>query len=165
MSRRVMIVFAAAAALFALVLSGCAGLGPQPAEEPQDAVTRLLEARSEGVSDAKVYRLYVMGDEVASALASDSAQRRGEKPTPGWSEPRVFNETTSTADVKVVWERSKEHTGWAEATVFKVILDSGFWVVTDAADVAADFVPKPDAKPGASTTGTPPAGKPATGHP
>lgn len=165
MSRRVMIVFAAAAALFALVLSGCSGLGPQPAKEPQDAVTRLLEVRSEGVADAKVYRLYVMDDDVASALASDSAQRKGGDPTPPWGEPKVFNETTSTADVKVVWERSKEHTGWAEATVFKVVLDSGFWVVTDAADVDADFVPKPGARSDTPTTGIPPAGQPATGQP
>lgn len=163
MSRRVPIVFTAAAALLALVLSGCAG-GPQPATEPQDAVTRLLEARSDGVTDAKVYRLYVLDEDVASALASDSAQRKGEKPTPPWGEPKVFNETTSTADVKVVWQRSKEHTGWAEATVFKVVLDSGYWVVTDAADVAADFVPKPTNR-GTSATGTPPSAKPATGHP
>lgn len=138
---------------------GTVACGPTKADSPADAVQGLLSLREKGVTDAKAYRLYLPTDELASALASDSATRkRGDEPTPPWSDPKAYNETSRTADVKVVWQRSKEDSGWPEATVFSVEFQKGAWVVVDAVDVKADAIPKPEPRMAAPST---PASKPA----
>lgn len=141
----------------AVVVTACAA-GFEKATEPQDAVTSLLEARKQGVTDAKIYRLYLPTDELASALASDSAAQGRKDPTPPWGDPVVYNETTATADVKILWERSKDQTGWPEATIFNVKFVKGAWVVADAQDTTAGAVPRamPTTPPGAMpSTATP----------
>lgn len=114
----------------------------EKATQPAEAVTSLLELRAHGEKDPAVYRLFVPSDEIASAIASDSAARTAARqPTPDWRAPQVVAETSQTAEVRVIWKLTSIDSSWPEATLFKVRKTEGTWVVTDALPMARASTP------------------------
>lgn len=123
---------AAVTLLVAAILTGCStpdGLSPHPAVT---AVSELLELRREDVRDPVAYEPYVADAALASALAGGSTEPTGTPRVPAYRPPYLSAESTSTAEVAVVWERDAAFAGWAQVTVFSAELDDARWVVTDA---------------------------------
>lgn len=121
-----------------VLLLGCAS----PAAHP--AITRisdLLELRRDDVRDPAAYEEYFADPDLAAELASGSKEPTGTPQVPDYEPPYLTAETTSTADVAVVWKASDEFTGWPAVTVFILSLDDGRWLVVDALD--ATSAPEP----------------------
>lgn len=135
---------AAVVTLSAVMLSGCARAST---DAPQAAVTGLLELRSENSTDPAAYASFVTTP-VAQVLAEDSAAREGDvAPLPEWDAPEVVQESTSTAEVKVEWVRSKEHSAWPETTTFILQRIDGSWLIIDAIDEAPADAPSGEDPP------------------
>jgi len=131
---------------FALTLGACASPAADTAS-PQGVVARVLELRRDRATDTASYTPYFAEASVATELAKDSTTAT-RTPLPAWSDPYVSAQTSSTADVVVVWSRSEERfKQWPAATVFALRLEKGAWVIVDAQE----------------TTGTTPPAKGASG--
>lgn len=121
-----------------VLLAACAA----PAVHP--AVTRvmdLLELRRDDVRDPASYEAYFADPELAAALAEGGGEPTGTPQIPEYDSPYLTAETTSTADVAVVWKVSDEFTGWPAVTVFILSLDDDRWLVVDALE--ATSAPEP----------------------
>lgn len=119
-----------------LALAGCAPASKQPElSAPAQSVQELLELRARNATDTAAYLRHVESTPLAQALASDSGRRKpGEKPTPGWAAPTVSRQETRSAEVKVVWKKSEKFKKWPAATLFRLRLIEGRWLVIDAVD-------------------------------
>lgn len=128
----------AVVAMAGVLLAACAA----PAVHP--AVTRvadLLDLRRSDVRDPAAYETFFEDPTLASALAQGSGEPTGTPQVPDYEPPYLTAETTSTADVAVVWKTSDDFTDWPAVTVFILSLVDGDWMVTDALE--ATSAPKP----------------------
>jgi len=123
-----------AAALFVTACSGSGGPQPHPAVT---AVSELLELRRADVRDPAAYEPYVGNPELAAALADGSIEPTGTPRVPPYRPPYLSAESTSTADVAVVWEPDDAFPGWTPVAVFSTVLEDGRWVVVDALETTA----------------------------
>lgn len=137
---RVVLPVAISACLLAItmMLSACART--EPATElapPAAAVDALLSLRAERSQDASAYAQYLMDPALAIDLARAAAEETSTlPPTPDWEEPYVSSETSSTAQVVVVWGDRAQYPDWPAANVFLMEFLNGRWVVADAQSVA-----------------------------
>lgn len=122
------------AALFALalLLAACSGGGGPLPHPAVTAVSELLELRRADVRDPAAYEPYVGDPELAAALADGSIEPTGTPRVPPYRPPYLSAESTSTADVAVVWEPDDAFPGWTPVAVFSTVLEDGQWVVVDA---------------------------------
>jgi len=130
-------------ALAGVLLAACAA----PAVHP--AVTRvadLLELRRDDVRDPAAYEGLFADPQLAAALTEGSEEPTGTPQIPDYDPPYLTAETTSTADVAVVWKASEDFSDWPAVTVFIVSFADGRWVVVDALE--STVAPEPlDATP------------------
>lgn len=109
--------------------------------EPAQAVQNLLELRQARSTDASAYARYFESADIASTLARAASATAGsaaaDKPTiPRWERPYLSAQTTSTADVVVVWVPDSRLKGWAKVTVFTVEKKSGDWKIVYAQEMS-----------------------------
>jgi len=125
-----------AALLAVILLVACAPELPAPAASVQE----LLEIRADRSQDASAYAEYVVSPELAEelALAAIEESASPDPPTPNWSAPYVSTETSSTANVVVVWDADDRFEEWPVATIFKAELVDGRWVTVDAEIVESE---------------------------
>lgn len=126
--------FLALATLAVVLLAACAAPAVHPAVT---CVSGLLELRRADVRDPAAYEMYVGDSELAAALAGGSTEPTGTPRVPPYRDPYLSAESTSTADVAVVWESDAAFDGWAAVTVFSTALEDGRWVVVDALETTA----------------------------
>jgi hypothetical protein len=126
-------------ALAALVLlAACAA----PAVHPAVArVAELLELRRDDVRDPAAYEAYFADVEIGAALAEGSGEPTGTPQVPEYDRPYLTAETTSTADVVVVWKASDDFPDWPAVTVFILSLAEDEWVVVDAFEATSAPAP------------------------
>lgn len=124
-----------------LVLAGCSGGGGPVSHPAVTAVTEVLELRRDDVRDAKAYAPYFEDVALAEALAAPSAEPTGTPRVPPYRAPYLTAESTSTADVAVVWEADDGFEGWTPVTIFKTTLAEGAWRIVDA--VETSVTPEP----------------------
>jgi hypothetical protein len=132
------------------LLSTAACSSPSSADE-HPAVTvvqALLELRRADVHDPAAYAPYLLESSVATALAEGSSDPTGTPRVPEWEPPYVSAETSTTADVVVVWKPGADFPGWSPVTLFLVVLDEGRWAVADALETTAAPAPLGDASAG-----------------
>ncbi|MBN2841435.1 MAG: hypothetical protein JXP37_10820 [Coriobacteriia bacterium] len=131
------------AVVFALLI--CMSLvGCSPASEPHPAVERvdeLLQLRRDDVRDAAAYEEFFADPRFAASLAQASTEPTGTPRVPPYEPPYLAAETTSTADVAVVWRADDAFPDWPAANVFRLALEDGRWVIVDA--IEADPAPEP----------------------
>ena len=108
-------------------------------------VRELLELRRADVRDPAAYAPYLLESSVATALAEGSADATGTPRIPEWEPPYLSAETSTTADVAVVWKQDSGFPDWVPATLFLVVLDEGRWAVADAIETTSAPAPLPDA--------------------
>jgi len=104
-------------------------------------IQELLELRRDDVRDAEAYEPYFPDAALAEELASGSDEPTGTPQVPEHELPYLTAETTSTADVAVVWKASDDFPDWPVATVFVLSQLDDRWVVVDALE--ATSAPKP----------------------
>ncbi len=124
-------------ALAVPLVAGCSGGGGPLPHPAVTAVGGLLELRRADARDPAAYELYVGDSELAAALAGGSTEPTGTPRVPPYRAPYLSAESTSTADVAVVWEPDAAFPGWAAVTVFSAALEGGRWVVVDALEATA----------------------------
>lgn len=138
--RRSILIIAALLAL-SLSVTGCTGgTGPEP-HPAVAAVTHLLELRRDDVRDADAYAPYFEDEGMAETLAAPGEVTTGTPRVPPFQTPYLSAETTSTADVAVVWEPDDAFEGWTPVTVFRTERVDGAWRVIDALE--ATVAPQP----------------------
>jgi len=120
------------------LLAGCAVDAVHPAVT---AITDLLELRRDDVRDPEAYEPYFTTTELAAELASGSDEPTGTPQVPEHESLYLTAETTSTADVAVVWKAGDDFPDWPVATVFVLSQTDGRWVVVDALE--ATSAPEP----------------------
>lgn len=126
------------ALVIALVLLALAGFGAGcTADSGSDhpavvAIRELLELRRGDVSDPEAYAPYFLESSLATALAESSAEETSAARIPKWKDPYLTAETSSTADVAVVWKASDDFPDWPFATIFMLSRLEDRWVVIDA---------------------------------
>ncbi len=137
--RRITASALAAVLLLSAAIAGCAS---DSSDHPAVvAVRELLELRRDDVRDAEAYAPYFMESSLATALAEGSTEPTGTPTIPDWEDPYLTAETSSTADVAVVWRPSADFPDWPVATVFVLSLLDDRWVVADATE--ATSAPEP----------------------
>ena len=104
-------------------------------------VRELLELRRADVRDPAAYAPHLLESSVATALAEGSADTTGTPRVPEWEPPYLSAETSTTADVAVVWKQDADFPDWSPVTLFLVVLDGGRWAVADA--IEATSAPAP----------------------
>lgn len=113
---------------------GCAG-GEEPLPHPAvTAVTELLQLRRADVRNADAYAPYFEDAAMADALAEASGVPTGTPRVPPYRAPYLSAESTSAAEVAVVWEDGDGFPEWVPVTVFHTRLTEGQWRVTDAVE-------------------------------
>lgn len=145
MRRQARVVAALFLALSTLIASGgCVG-GSKALEPPAQAIQSLLELRAERSTDASAYAEFLSEPEVAVELARIAAEETpGVEPIPDWDTPYVSAESSSAADVVVVWRAASEDwPDWPVATIFKMQLVDDRWVARDAETVEGTAPPPP----------------------
>lgn len=105
------------------------------------AVRELLELRRADVRDPAAYTPYLLESSVATAIAESSTAPTGTPRVPEWEAPYLSAETSTTADVAVVWSQDDDFPDWSPVTLFLVVLDEGRWAVADAIETTS--VPSP----------------------
>lgn len=105
------------------------------------AIRELLELRRDDVSDPEAYAPYFLESSLATALAESSAEETSAARIPKWEDPYLTAETTSTADVAVVWKASDDFPDWPFATVFMLSRLDDRWVVIDAKETTSSPEP------------------------
>lgn len=128
--RRTCIAVGIALAVFAL--AGCAARGPAYDHPAAVAVNELLELRADDVRDIEAYAPYFADPEIAAALVEPSQAATGTPRVPAWEAPYVSEETSTTADVVVVWKPSDDFPDWPAVNILVMSLLDGRWVVADA---------------------------------
>ena len=114
------------------VSTGCSGGGGPLPHPAVTAVTDVLELRRDDVRDVDAYTPYFEDAELAEALAAPSDVPTGTPRVPPYQAPYLSAESTSTADVAVVWKADEQFEGWAPVTVFKTTLVEDTWRIVDA---------------------------------
>lgn len=137
MNRPRLRIVVAAALLLALVgAAGCSGSKKAELDPPAQAVQSLLELRAERSTDASAYAEFVSTVELAEELARAAREETSTAPpTPQWETPYVATESTSTADVVVVWKDRTDHPEFPAATIFVMEPRDEQWVAADARTV------------------------------
>ncbi|MDO8880999.1 MAG: hypothetical protein Q7W44_09435 [Coriobacteriia bacterium] len=137
------------------ILLACALLSTaacsSPAADDHPAVTvvqALLELRRADVRDPAAYAPHLLESSVATALAEGSSDPTGTPRVPEWEPPYVSAETSTTADVVVVWRPGVDFPGWSPVTLFFVVLDEGRWAVADALETTTAPAPLGDVSAG-----------------
>ncbi|MDY0340105.1 MAG: hypothetical protein RBS17_02670 [Coriobacteriia bacterium] len=115
-----------------VLLAACAGEGESLPHPAVTAVTELLELRRDDVRDADAYAPYFEDIAMADALAGASDVPTGTPRVPPYGEPYLTAESTSTADIAVVWESDEGFPEWTLVTVFSAELVDGVWRIADA---------------------------------
>lgn len=136
--------FAPIIALLAVsvALTACSGGGGGPLPHPAvTAVSELLELRRDDVRDVDAYAPYFEDAELAEALAAPSESPTGTPRVPPFQAPYLTAESTSTAEVAVVWEQDDAFPDWAPVTIFSTRLADDTWRVVDALE--ATLTPEP----------------------
>ncbi len=128
----------AAVMVAAALSSGCSAEAAHPAVA---RVTDLLELRRDDVRDPAAYEEYFADTGLAAELASGSGEPTGTPQVPDYDTPYLAAETTSTADVAVVWKASDDFPDWPAVTVFILSLTDDRWLVIDALE--ATSAPEP----------------------
>lgn len=137
---RRMIASAVVALLLLLIVA--AGCTSASSDHPAVVVVRkLLELRRDDVRDPEAYAPYFLESSLATALAEGSTEPTGSPRVPDWEDPYLTAETTSTADVAVVWKASDAFPDWPVATVFVLSQLDDRWVVTDALEATSAPAP------------------------
>ncbi len=107
----------------------------EPLSPPAQSVQDLLELRRGRSQDASAYAKYLDNDSLATQFA-DLARTESEiatrPPTPAWETPYVSSESSTSAEVIVVWRDSEAYADWPKATVFTMTRSEGLWRVSDA---------------------------------
>ncbi|MHB1016874.1 MAG: hypothetical protein ACYC2X_03145 [Coriobacteriia bacterium] len=130
--RRLAPIVALLLALCAL-LAACSDGGGGPLPHPAvGAVTELLELRRDDTRDVSAYAPYFEDAELAEALASPGDEPTGTPRVPPYRPPYLSAESTSTAEVAVVWESDDDFPDWAPVTIFSTKLAGGTWLIVDA---------------------------------
>ncbi len=144
MSRPARFVAALSLALATVIISGgCVGKG-EPLDPPAQAIQSLLELRAERSTDASAYAEFFAEPDVAVELARATAEETaGVDPMPDWDAPYVSAESSSAADVVIVWRDLDDWPDWPVATVFQMRLVDGRWVAIDAEAVEGTATPPP----------------------
>jgi hypothetical protein len=139
-----------AAVLLACVMLAAACSSPVAADEHPAvaAVQALLELRRADVRDPAAYAPHLLESSVATALAEGSSDPTGTPRIPEWEPPYLSAETSTTADVAVVWSQDDDFPDWGSVTLFLVVLDEGRWAVADAIETTS--APAPLEAPGDS---------------
>lgn len=138
--RRFILSVVALLAVAALVTACSGGEGPLP-HPAVTSVTELLELRRTDVRDVDAYAPYFEDAALANALAAPSGEPTGTPRVPAYRPPYLSAESTSTAEVAVVWESDDEFPDWAPVTLFMTRLTDGAWLIVDAIETTA--VPEP----------------------
>lgn len=123
-----------------VLLASCGGtdkLTYAEAHPAARAVEAVLELRADDVRDVDAYVPYFESSEVATALAEASGVPTGTPRVPGWETPYVSAETSTTADVVVVWTDTAEFADWPAVNVFSTRLLEGHWVIVDAEETSS----------------------------
>ena len=124
-----------------IALTACSG-GEGPLPHPAvTAVSELLELRRDDVREVDAYAPYFEDTELAEALAAPSELATGTPRVPPFRAPYLSAESTSTADVAVVWELDEQFADWTPVTVFSTRLVDGAWRIVDA--VETTVTPEP----------------------
>jgi hypothetical protein len=131
----------ASLAVAALTVAGCAETESEPLHPAAEAVDGALEARASRSTDASDYEPYFSDPAVVEALVESArVEETSTPPVPEWETPYVSEETSSSAEVVVVWIPSDEFPDWPAATVFSLTIDED-WFIVDASDVATGPIP------------------------
>ena len=126
----------------------CTAVGARAAPRGPRSCARDLELRRTRTTDASAYAELFADPAVAVDARVRRRHREGAPPIPAWRAPYVSGlETSSDADVVVVWRASKEHQGLAAATVFRLQLVDGSWRIADALPLETSTTPKPLSQP------------------
>lgn len=142
MKRAVLIVLFVSAAL--AFVAGCSCTpGTADGHPAAIMIAELLRLRADDVRDAEAYAPYFLESGLATALAEDSSVETGTPRVPDWEPPYVSAETSTTADVVVVWKPSVDFPDWPAVNVFKTELADGRWVVVDAEEATTAPEPLP----------------------
>lgn len=119
------------------VLAACSGGGGPLPHPAVTAVSELLELRRTDVRDVDAYAPYFEDTELAEALAAPSESPTGTPRVPPYRPPYLSVESTSTAEVAVVWEPDEQFADWTPVTVFSTRLVDGAWRIIDAVESTA----------------------------
>jgi len=133
-SRRIAL---AAIVLALALLTACSGSGGPLPHPAVTAVSELLGLRRTDARDAAAYEPYLEDAELAVALAAPGEEPTGTPRVPPFRPPYLSAESTSTAEVAVIWEPDDDFADWAPVTIFSTELTNGRWVVTDAIETTA----------------------------
>ena len=123
------------------LLAACSSAEAPPPHPAATVVTELLELRRDDVRDADAYAPYFEDVAMAEALASASTVPTGTPRVPPYEAPYLSAESSSTAEVVVVWEPDGEFLEWVPVTIFHTRLAEGRWRVVDA--VESTTAPEP----------------------
>lgn len=149
--RRTWIIIAVAVAVLGLVIVATRVVRPSQ-QGPAQAVQTVLELRQGRSTDASAYAQYFTDTEITEALVREGSQASEStssavSPIPGWEPPYVSAQTTSSADVVVVWTPDRRFEKWTKATIFSLEETSGRWVIVNAVELTSSVPPKAGAQP------------------
>lgn len=132
------VVFTSLICMSTTACSGGGGPLPHPAVT---AVSELLELRRDDARDPAAYVPYFADPSLAEALAAPSDEPTGTPRVPPYQPPYLSAESTSTAEVAVIWEPDDDFPDWMPVTVFATQFVDGTWLIVDAIETTA--VPEP----------------------
>ena len=149
--RRTWIILGATVIVIAAVIIATRAKAPSP-PNPVRAVQSVLELRQGRSTDASAYAQYFSDMEIAEALVREGSKASEStssaiSPIPGWEPPYVSAQTTSSADVVVVWTPDRRFEKWTKATVFSLEETSGRWVIVNAVELTSSVPPRTDTQP------------------
>lgn len=149
--RHTWIILGATVVVLAAVIVATRAMSPSlPA--PAQAVQMVLELRRGRSTEASAYAQYFTDTEIPEALVREGSQASEStssalSPIPGWEPPYVSAQTTSSADVVVVWTPDRRFEKWAKSTVFSLEETSGRWVIVNAVELTSSVPPRTDTQP------------------
>ncbi|MDI6843756.1 MAG: hypothetical protein QMC94_05100 [Anaerosomatales bacterium] len=127
----------------AALAAGCGIVERSPKHPAVQAIESLLELRRDDVRDAKAYTRFFEDSAIATALVEPGFVPTGTPRVPRWRDLYVSKESSSTAEVAVLWEPDDAFKEWPKATVFSLALVDGRWVVVDAREETQAPEPAP----------------------
>lgn len=134
--RRVALIIATLLAVSAALTACSGGGGPLP-HPAVTAVSELLELRRDDVREVDAYAKYFEDASLPEALAAPSDVPTGTPRVPPYQTPYLAAESTSTAEVAVVWEPDDAFADWPSVTVFRARISDGAWRIVDAVETTA----------------------------
>lgn len=123
-------------ALFAAV-AGCSAPYASSMHPAVATVEELLALRRADVRDAAAYEPYFSSPEIAAMLARPNEVPTGTPRVPPCEASYLVGETSSSADVAVIWGQDEDFPSWTPVTIFSLALRDGRWVVLDARETSA----------------------------